>query len=604
MAAESANQLVSVVTLLTAAVLIVPLFKRLGLGSVLGYLAAGLVIGPFGFGLSNDPQAILHIAELGVVMFLFIIGLEMKPSHLWSLRKQIFGLGSLQVFASGVLITLVGYYLLNFSFQTAFIIASGFVLTSTAIVVQILTERGDIGSPRGQRMISVLLFEDLLIVPLFAIVTFLSPVEGASDAEPIWQQILIAMGGIGILLLSGRYLNPLFRILASTKLREMMTAAALLVVLGSALLMEASGLSTAMGAFMAGVLLSESSFRHQLEADIEPFRGLLLGLFFLGVGMSLDLSLVMKNFRFIIMSVLLLMLANAIGIFMIGRLTRASLTDAFDRAVVMALGGEFAFVLYSAAASQRVITRTEQANGVAIVVISMLLSPVFILVYKKLIEPRLPKKSTRPDDYIEEQKPIILIGFGRFGQIVHDLIIMTGHHATVIDLDESMIAGMKRFGVKGYYGNATRPELLQIAGIEQAKLLIVAIDDQEKSTRIVKLARKFNPNLTIIARAFDRIHVYQLQKAGANKEVRETFESALQAGKFALSTLGISQQKVEEIAKLYARKDEQAVQLMADAYDPKFGRFDNEEIRRIVLEQDQDLTRLIQEILACEDKPE
>ncbi|EIJ68555.1 monovalent cation:proton antiporter-2 (CPA2) family protein [Pasteurella bettyae] len=604
MAAESANQLVSVVTLLTAAVLIVPLFKRLGLGSVLGYLAAGLVIGPFGFGLSNDPQAILHIAELGVVMFLFIIGLEMKPSHLWSLRKQIFGLGSLQVFASGVLITLVGYYLLNFSFQTAFIIASGFVLTSTAIVVQILTERGDIGSPRGQRMISVLLFEDLLIVPLFAIVTFLSSVEGASDAEPIWQQILIAMGGIGILLLSGRYLNPLFRILASTKLREMMTAAALLVVLGSALLMEASGLSTAMGAFMAGVLLSESSFRHQLEADIEPFRGLLLGLFFLGVGMSLDLSLVMKNFRFIIMSVLLLMLANAIGIFMIGRLTRASLTDAFDRAVVMALGGEFAFVLYSAAASQRVITRTEQANGVAIVVISMLLSPVFILVYKKLIEPRLPKKSTRPDDYIEEQKPIILIGFGRFGQIVHDLIIMTGHHATVIDLDESMIAGMKRFGVKGYYGNATRPELLQIAGIEQAKLLIVAIDDQEKSTRIVKLARKFNPNLTIIARAFDRIHVYQLQKAGANKEVRETFESALQAGKFALSTLGISQQKVEEIAKLYARKDEQAVQLMADAYDPKFGRFDNEEIRRIVLEQDQDLTRLIQEILACEDKPE
>ncbi|WP_044470000.1 monovalent cation:proton antiporter-2 (CPA2) family protein [Mannheimia massilioguelmaensis] len=604
MAAESANQLVSVVTLLTAAVLIVPLFKRLGLGSVLGYLAAGLVIGPFGFGLSNDPQAILHIAELGVVMFLFIIGLEMKPSHLWSLRKQIFGLGSLQVFASGVLITLVGYYLLNFSFQTAFIIASGFVLTSTAIVVQILTERGDIGSPRGQRMISVLLFEDLLIVPLFAIVTFLSPVEGASDAEPIWQQILIAMGGIGILLLSGRYLNPLFRILASTKLREMMTAAALLVVLGSALLMEASGLSTAMGAFMAGVLLSESSFRHQLEADIEPFRGLLLGLFFLGVGMSLDLSLVMKNFRFIIMSVLLLMFANAIGIFMIARLTRASLTDAFDRAVVMALGGEFAFVLYSAAASQRVITRTEQANGVAIVVISMLLSPVFILVYKKLIEPRLPKKSTRPDDYIEEQKPIILIGFGRFGQIVHDLIIMTGHHATVIDLDESMIAGMKRFGVKGYYGNATRPELLQIAGIEQAKLLIVAIDDQEKSTRIVKLARKFNPNLTIIARAFDRIHVYQLQKAGANKEVRETFESALQAGKFALSTLGISQQKVEEIAKLYARKDEQAVQLMADAYDPKFGRFDNEEIRRIVFEQDQDLTRLIQEILACEDKPE
>ena len=284
MAAEGASQLLSVVTLLGAAIVAVPIFKRIGLGSVLGYLAAGLAIGPFGFGLFSEPQSIIHIAELGVVMFLFIIGLEMKPSHLWGLRRQIFGLGSAQVVVSAILLTFVAMAF-DFPWQVAFIAGAGFVLTSTAIVMQVLSERGDMASYRGQKMISILLFEDLIIVPLLAVVSFLAPADATTvvDTQPIWQKIGIAGLSVTALVVAGIWLlNPLFRILAKTKIRELMTAVALFVVLGSAWLMEEGGLSTAMGAFVAGVLLSESSFRHQLEADIEPFRGLLLGLFFLG----------------------------------------------------------------------------------------------------------------------------------------------------------------------------------------------------------------------------------------------------------------------------------------------------------------------------------
>ena len=297
MAAENASQLIGIVTLLAAAVVAVPLFKRIGLGSVLGYLAAGLVIGPFGLKLFDDPNAIIHVAELGVVMFLFIIGLEMKPSHLWALRRQIFGLGSMQVVLAAAALTVVGIAF-GFPWQVAFVCAAGFVLTSTAIVMQVLGERNELNSPGGQRMVSILLFEDLLIVPLLAIVAFLAPTtpESVAATQPLWQSVGIALLAVAVLVAAGRWLlNPLFQVLAKSKAREVMTAAALLVVLGAALLMEEGGLSMAMGAFIAGVLLSESAFRHQLEADIEPFRGLLLGLFFLGVGMSLDLNVVAVN---------------------------------------------------------------------------------------------------------------------------------------------------------------------------------------------------------------------------------------------------------------------------------------------------------------------
>lgn len=601
MAVEGANQLISVVTLLGAAVIAVPIFKRLGLGAVLGYLAAGLFIGPFGFGLvADDPDAIIHIAELGVVMFLFVIGLEMKPSHIWGLRYQIFGLGALQITASTAALTSLGL-LYGLSWQVAFVAAAGFVLTSTAIVMQELSDRGDITSSRGQKMVSILLFEDLLIVPLLAFVTFLSPEANTSDS-PVWQKVAIAGGSLALLIAAGLWLlNPLFKMLAKTKIREVMTAAALLVVLGSALMMELGGLSMAMGAFVAGVLLSESSFRHQLEADIEPFRGLLLGLFFLGVGMSLNLDLVLQNWGIILSGVLAFMAVKGICIYVVARITRKNRADALDRAIMMAQGGEFAFVLFSAATTQKVISAEVQANMTAIVVLSMVITPLLIILHKKFVIPHLARVGYEQEaDHIDEQHPTILIGLGRFGQIVNHLLMMTGHKPTVIDLDANMIAGMKKRGIKSYYGDATRPEILHAAGIETAEILVVTIDDREKATHIVEIARRLNPQIKIIARAYDRLHVFDLYQAGADIQVRETFDSALRAGKKTLRAMGMDQEMVDEIGRTYFYRDRHSIKRMAEVYDPKIKRFENEDMLKIALEEDEQIMAEIQQIMQKE----
>ena len=370
-AAHSGVDLVPIVALLAAGVVAVPLFRRIGLGSVLGYLAAGLLLGPSGIGLIADPSSVLHLAELGVVLFLFIIGLEMEPSKLWALRKQIFGLGVIQVACCGLLLTGVGL-LLGFAPVVAFIFGMGFVLTSTAIVMQILAERGELASESGQKMVSILLLEDLAIVPLLAVVAILAP--AAADQSMLTRAIgfASAIGAILLLIVLGRrVMNPFFALLASSKAREVMTAAALLVVLGAALLFQVSGLSMAMGAFLAGVLLSTSTFRHQLEADIEPFRGLLLGLFFLAVGMSLDLSIVGENWQLIAISDLTFMLVKAVAIYVIARLLRSSHGEALERAVLMGQGGEFAFVLYTTAVSAGLIDGPSNAIFTATVIISM-----------------------------------------------------------------------------------------------------------------------------------------------------------------------------------------------------------------------------------------
>ncbi|MCI7353386.1 MAG: monovalent cation:proton antiporter-2 (CPA2) family protein [[Actinobacillus] rossii] len=596
MAAEGANQLVSVVTLLTAAVIAVPLFKRLGLGSVLGYLAAGLVIGPFGFAIFTDPEGIIHLAELGVVMFLFIIGLEMKPSHIWGLRNHIFCLGAFQIGLCTTALTGLAI-VFGFDWRVAFVSASGFVLTSTAIVMQELNDRGDIATARGQSIVSILLFEDLLIVPLLAVVTFLSPNQ-VESSDPLWQKIALAGVSIAVLVGVGLWLlNPLFKILAKTKNREVMTAAALLVVLGSALLMEEGGLSMAMGAFVAGVLLSESSFRHQLEADVEPFRGLLLGLFFLGVGMSLNLTVVMENWGLIIAGVLSFMFVKGLCIYLVARVTRTSHANSIDRMIVMAQGGEFAFVLFAAAADKGVISGEVQANMTAIVVLSMVLTPIGIILHKKYIIPRLPKKQEKAADHIEEQHPTVLVGLGRFGQIINQMLVMTGHHPTIIDKDALLIANMKKRGVKSYYGDATRPELLHAAGVEHAELLIVAIDDKYQALHIVELARKMNPQIKIIARAYDRLSVFDLYNAGADIQVRETFDSALRTGKKALLSLGMDSEVVNEIAETYYDKDRHTIKLMAEVYDPKIAPFENAELIKIALEVDQELMVEVQQII-------
>lgn len=556
MAAEgNAGQLVGIVTLLGAAVVAVPLFKRIGLGSVLGYLAAGLAIGPFGLQLINDPQTIIHVAELGVVMFLFVIGLEMKPSHLWSLRGQIFGLGSLQVIACAILLTFVGMAF-GFPWQVSFVSAAGFVLTSTAIVMQVLAERGDIAEPRGQRIVSILLFEDLLIVPLLAVVAFLAPTDIAhAPSSPLWQRLGIAALSFGALVAIGLWLlNPLFRVLAQAKAREVMTAAALLVVLGAALLMELGGLSMAMGAFVAGVLLSESTFRHQLEADIEPFRGLLLGLFFLGVGMALNLDVVAKNWVLIASSVVALMGVKALCIYAVARLAKSSHTDATDRAVLMAQGGEFAFVLFTEALKLNVINAEVNANMTAIVVLSMALTPLALLLYK-----RFARTQTVSMDGIEAahdlQGNVLIIGFGRVGQIASQAPLAQGAKLSIIDIDPEVIRAVEPYGFKVYYGDGARSDILHAAGAHHARAIIICVDDKKAATRIVESVRHNCPQVKVLVRAFDREHALELVKHDADYIVRETFESALLLGRQAVLSLGASELEADAVIDQVRKRD-------------------------------------------------
>lgn len=596
MAAEGAGDLLRVVALLGAAVIAVPLFKRLGLGSVLGYLAAGLAIGPFGLHIIEDPQAIIHLAEFGVVMFLFVIGLEMKPSHLWGLRRQIFGLGSSQVIISAALMTLVGVQF-GVSWEVAFVSSSGFVLTSTAIVMQVLGERKALSTKAGQKIVSILLFEDLLIVPLLAVIAFLSPLEKESTM-PWWESALIAVVALAALVVIGRFvLNPVFKILANSKAREVMTAAALFVVLGAALLMEEAGLSMAMGAFVAGVMLSESSFRHQLEADIEPFRGLLLGLFFLGVGMALNLDVVAENWLMITVGVIVLMLTKGICIYVVARLAKSSHDTAMDRALLMAQGGEFAFVLFSSAAALGVIDDEVNANMTATVVLSMGLTPIVLIIYERF-KPKAQAEEITPDE-IDEQHPILLVGMGRFGQIVNDVLRLSGYATTVVDLNPQMIKGFNEYGIKSYFGDASRPEFLIAAGLENASLLVVAIDNPQQSQLIVEFARKANPHIKIIARAYDRLDAFKLYQTGADDVVRETFDAAVRTGKRALIALGMAPKTAKEISQYYFEADRHEVALMAKVYNPNEaqGIFKNTAMRDIARECDQKMALHIQEII-------
>jgi len=561
--AGDASELAQVVVLLGAAVVAIPIFRRLGLGSVLGYLSAGLVIGPFGLGLFRDPRSILHTAELGVVMFLFIIGLEMRPSHLWGLRREIFGLGSLQVLICGLLLTGVGVAF-GFPLAVAFISAMGFVLTSTAIVMQLLGERGDVAKPRGQKIVSILLLEDLLIVPLLAIVAFIAPPGANPDvatASSRWVDIGVGVGSVAALVVVGIWLlNPLFRLLARAKAREVMTAAALLVVLGAALLMQWGGLSMAMGAFLAGVLLSESTFRHQLEADIEPFRGLLLGLFFLGVGMSLDLTVVAQNAPLIVAGVLSMMLAKALCIYGTARLAKSSHAEAVDRAVLMAQGGEFAFVLFAAALANKVFDPVVNANMTAIVVLSMALTPLVVLVHQRW-QPRAGESTEGLEAPENQIGNALVIGFGRFGQIASQHMLAMGAEITIIDNDPEMIRSATQFGFKVYYGDGTRTDVLNAAGAKDAQAILICADGKDQVTQMIERIKAMCPHSVVLARSFDREHALELHKADVDFQVRETFESAMVMGRQATQALGATPEAADDIADEIRRRDAERFQL-------------------------------------------
>jgi glutathione-regulated potassium-efflux system protein KefB len=561
MAAEaSGSELVQVVALLTAGVVAVPIFRRMGLGSILGYLAAGLVIGPFGLRIFSEPEAILHVAELGVVMFLFIIGLEMQPSRLWGLRREIFGLGAMQVGVCALLLTTVGV-IGGFPLAVSFVAGAGFVLTSTAIVMQILEERGDVSTPKGQRMVSILLFEDLAIVPLLALVAFLAPGGTEMTLSQRLVDVAIGLASIAGLIVAGRYLlNPLFRILADSRAREVMTAAALLVVLGSALAMQLGGLSMAMGAFLAGVLLSESTFRHQLEADVEPFRGILLGLFFMAVGMSLDLSVIAASWHTVAIYVVAYMLVKGLGIYAVARIFRTGHRDAVERAVVMAQGGEFAFVLYAAAAAVGIIDGEANAILTAIIIVSMILTPFAIIVLRAVTP-----KDEQTLDGVEVAEglngSVLIIGFGRFGQIVSQPLLLRGVDVSIIDNDVEMIQAAADFGFKVYYGDGARLDILHAAGAGRARAVLICVDKAEASVRIAEQMKAEFPLVPVLARAYDRGAAIGLMNVGVDYQIRETFESALRFGGATLEKLGIEETEVAEVIADVRRRDAERLDL-------------------------------------------
>ncbi|MBK0063615.1 MULTISPECIES: monovalent cation:proton antiporter-2 (CPA2) family protein [unclassified Acinetobacter] len=572
MAAEAHSLgLLSPVILLAAAVIAVPLFKKLGLGSILGYLIAGLIIGPFGFAFIHDPASILHIAELGIVMYLFIIGMEMQPSHLWNMRRDIFGLGTLQITFCIIGLTGIGL-LYGFPWQIAFISAAGFVLTSTAIVMQVLGDRGDLSQPNGKKIVAILLFEDLLIVPLLAIVAFMSPNQVVESTPDRLKDIGIGLAAIAGLVAAGCWLlNPLFKILAAAKAREVMTAATLLIVLGAALLMQTTGLSMAMGAFLAGVLLSQSTFRHQIEADIEPFRGILLGLFFLSVGMSLNLSVVQNNWLLILGSVIALMLTKAILIYVVARLTKSSHATALDRAVIMAQGGEFAFVLFTAAASAQVIDETIKSNLTAIVVLSMIFTPLLGIVMNRLIRPNKMTSLDNVELANDLHGNVLLIGFGRFGQVASQLLLARGVDVTLIDTDINMIQNATKFGFKIYYGDGTRLDILRASGAANAQAIMVCVDNKDITNKIVELVKHEFPLAKLLVRSYDREHSLSLVKQDVDYQIRETFESALLFGGATLNALGVDSDEIRSITKEIRELDKERFETEIAADDVEAG---------------------------------
>jgi monovalent cation:proton antiporter-2 (CPA2) family protein len=538
---------------LGAAVVAVPLFRLFRLGPVIGYLATGVVVGPSGLALINDPASVLTLAELGIVLLLFIIGLELKPSRLWAMRRDIAGLGVAQVLICSA--ALAGLALAaGLTWQAAVIAGAGMALSSTAFAAPLMEERNELASAYGQRAFSILLLQDLAIVPLLAIVTLLSP-EAAADSEASgWTAGLLIVASVVTVVVIGRYaLNPMFKLLARSGAGEIMTAAALLVVLGAAALMQLAGLSMAMGAFLAGVLLAESRFRHELEANIEPFRGLLLGLFFIAVGMGIDLSLVASNAVIIALSVVTLLAVKLAIIMALARSTGSDWRDALRIAAVLSQGGEFAFVLFTAASAGGVMPTETAAILTAIITFSLALTP---LVFG--LAQRLAARETavaREADFSNAHGAALVIGFGRFGQVVSQILLARGVDVTRIDRRVEAIDTAARYGMKIYYGDGGRLDILKAAGAGRAALICVCIDDAETALKIVDLCREQFPVAKLMVRSIDRNHSLVLAGRNVDYHVRESFESAVKLGEQALAALGLNEPAIHDLITEFRRRD-------------------------------------------------
>jgi glutathione-regulated potassium-efflux system ancillary protein KefC len=556
---------------LAAAVICVPIAARLGLGSVLGYLIAGAAIGPWGLAFVGDVASTQNLAELGVVLMLFVIGLELDPRRLAKMRKVVFAGGAIQLAASGAVLG-AAFLMLGMKWQAAMIAGCALALSSTAIALQALQERKELDTPTGQASFGILLFQDIAAIPLIALVPFMGHVEKAGS-DPLWMRIGMAAAAIAGVVVIGRFLTaPALRLIARTNLRELFTAFTLLLVIGIAELVSLAGLSMGMGAFLAGVLLAGSEFRHALESDIEPFKGLLLGLFFISVGMTIDFGLLGSR-----TATVMLLLAGFLAL-KIGSLWAVArvLDICRDRwlfALMLSQGGEFAFVVFGAARAARVFSGEWEALLTIVVALSMATTPLFLIVHDKLAARRSAPE--READAVSPEGPVIIAGFGRFGQIVGRLLLANDIRAVVLDHDSDAVESLRKFGYRVFYGDATRLDLLEAAGARKARLLVNAIDDVEDSLKLVDRVRANFPDLPIVSRARNVSHYFELRLRGVQVVERETFEAALKAGRAALEMLGTDRFRAKELADAFRRHNVASV----DATLP----FYQDEARRMTL---------------------
>ena len=590
---------------LLAAVVAVPLAKRLGLGSALGYLLAGVAIGPFVFGfIGPEGQDVMHFAEFGVVLMLFLVGLELEPRVLWRMRVPILGLGGTQVVVTASVVGVAAWYF-GLPWQTALAVGLILSLSSTAMVLQTLKERSWMSTAAGRAGFSVLLFQDIAVIPMLAMLPFLA-LEGVgaelSEAAEHgvqaglagWVRGLLVLGVMAGIVVGGRFLmRPVFHWIASTHSLELFIATALTLIVGITLAMEYVGLSPALGTFLAGVVLAESEFRHELESNIEPFKGLLLGLFFISVGASIDFAIVAGQ-PLLVMGLVGALIASKFAVLLIlGKLFRLNLADNLMFAFLLAQGGEFAFLLFSFGIQNGVIS-TELTNLlIVVVVLTMMLTPMLIIVYDRWVRPRFVDcVSAREDEEINaDLNPVIVAGYGRFGQIVSRLLTADGIGTTLLDHDSSQIELTGRFGFKVFYGDASRLQLLQAAGADEAKLLVIAIDERDKAVQMVTAAKQFFPHLRVLARAYDRSHAYRLMGAGADVITRETFGSALIMGEEALKLLGYDDARAYRLMRTFKKHDEEGLQKLFEVWgdEQEYGlqvRQSIEELEKVLRDDD------------------
>ncbi|MGB8190705.1 MAG: monovalent cation:proton antiporter-2 (CPA2) family protein [Chitinophagaceae bacterium] len=567
---------------LAAAVVMVPLAKRLGLGSVLGYLVAGILIGPaiLGF-IGNEGQDLMHFAEFGVVMMLFIIGLELEPELLWKLRKPIAGMGGLQVLGTALIVAALAL-LFGLSWKPALALGMILSLSSTAIVLQTLNEKGLMKSTAGQSSFAVLLFQDIAVIPMLALFPLLATFTPATSAEvndhktfvsdlPGWGQTLVVLGSVAAIIVLGRFLiRPLLRLIAATRLREVFTATALLLIVGIAVLMTQVGLSPALGTFLAGVVLANSEYKHELESDLEPFKGLLLGLFFIAVGASINFQLIVQQPLLIAGLVMLLMVVKGIVLYTLGKIFKLGFNQNTLFTVALSQVGEFAFVLFSFSLQQGILPPNIVDTMMAVVAISMALTPLAMMLHEKVFAPRFGVKESAPEreaDAIDERNPVIIAGFGHFGNTIGRFLRAHGIKTTILDIDSERVETLRRLGFKVHYGDASRYDLLHAAGASEAKLIIIALEPEEKRLEMIETIKKHFPNLRMLVRASNRFDAYDLMNAGMLHIYRETVDTALRLGVDVMKMLGHRSYMANRAARMFFRHDEANLKKLSSIKD-------------------------------------